>query len=104
MAALLLATFGFGAQKLKQRRDERKQKQAVLEWEEKQSYEEARTAALQDARDVRSAERRKSEEAEEERRRNSEGENEVPPPSYEDVMGSSSSSGRRGRGKSVLRV
>lgn len=100
MAALLLGALGFSAQKIKEKRDERKQKRAIAAWEEEQSYEEARKAAIGDARNVRTQERRKSEEAaeeEEERRKSVEGEK-VPPPAYEDVVreGAAGTDGSRG--------
>src|SRR2546429_635967 len=37
MAALLIMALGLGGQKIKEKRDERKQKKAVLAWEEEQS-------------------------------------------------------------------
>lgn len=96
MATLLISAIGLGAQKIKERRDDRKQKKAVLQWEEERSFETARKAALRDAEDVRREERRKSDILEEERaqsRRSAslerEGEVGLAPPSYDEVVGGS---------------
>jgi hypothetical protein len=98
MAMLLLAAVGLSAQKIKEKREDRKQKRALTQWEDEQVAEFKRKAE-------------KSEEARGERMRNRnagegsvgrrseslerEGEGDAPP-RYEEVVGSGEK-GRSGR-------
>jgi hypothetical protein len=93
MAALLLGAIGISAHKIKEKRDERKKKKALAEWEDEQVAEYRRKAG--------SSGSRKSEEA-----RASEREVEdVAPPRYEDVVDERGQRGNGGRsGRSMLDV
>jgi len=111
MAALLLGAIGISAQKIKEKRDEKKAKKALTEWEDEQVEEYRRKAVL-----AENARGRKSDEAREERRgggsgsgrrseseerlRDGEGREELPPPRYEDVVAGA----KKGGNSSMLNV
>jgi hypothetical protein len=97
MAMLLLAAVGLSAQKIKEKREDRKQKRALTQWEDERVAEVRRKAE-------------KSEEARGERMRNGnfgegstrrseslerDGEGEAPP-RYEEVVGGGGEKGRMG--------
>ena len=111
MAALLLGAIGISAQKIKEKRDEKKAKKALTEWEDEQVEEYRRKAVL-----AENARGRKSDEAREERRgggsgsgrrseseerlRDGEDREELPPPRYEDVVAGA----KKGGNSSMLNV
>jgi hypothetical protein len=86
MAALIIGGIGLGVQKIQEKREKRKSKNAALLLDQEQTTEVSRRANLQH---VERIERSKSVEARGGARRSEslEREGEAPPPSYEEVVG-----------------
>jgi hypothetical protein len=105
MAMLLLAAVGLSAQKIKEKREDRKQKRALTQWEDErvaecrrkaEKSEEARGERMRNGIiGERSARRRRSESLEREGQGILEGEGEAPP-RYEEVVGSARSGEKGG--------